>query len=213
MDRRGPAILGMGLILMLPLSAWWYGRHETIRQPKWLALPPVNAPASRAASIDDRTTLMLRYSAAWSARWTTATGQPLHGFSFEWGPGRVPPENLNVHQPGNCLGALGMSQVTEYPFIPLPGGAPGLQARHLRFEDNGRPLHLLYLFSEDAPLAPTVTVGAFDFSYFRRFESVLQGRRNPGQRLIEVGLWDEPSEAAAREVFVGFLRAWVKHAD
>ena len=38
-----------------------------------------------------------------------------------------------------------------------------------------------------------------------RLRAVLQGRRNPGQRLIETGLWDEPSETAAT-----YLQTWVK---
>ena len=40
--------------------------------------------------------------------------------------------------------------------------------------------------------------------------AVLQGRRNPGQRRIETGLWDEPSEAAARAIFATYLQTWLK---
>lgn len=208
--RWGPATLALGLGLMLPVTGWWYGRNETAPSPRWQASPPTAAPSYRAAKIDQRTTIMLRYSDGWSARWTTPTGQPLHGFYFQWDQGQVPPENLNVHQPGNCLGALGITQVTEYPVIPVSPAGQLITARHLRFDDGGRPLHLLYLFSEDAEPLPSVTVGAFDFSYFKRFESVLQGRRNPGQRLIEIGLWDEPSEAAARATFEQFLKDWIR---
>jgi hypothetical protein len=43
-----------------------------------------------------------------------------------------------------------------------------------------------------------------------RLRAVLQGRRNPGQRLIETGLWDEPSEAAARAIFATYLETWLK---
>ena len=209
---RSPLILATGLILMFPLTGWWYGRRESLPTPLWHLDPPRTAPAFREASINDRTTIMLRYSQGWSARWTTATGQPLHGFYFEWAPGRVPPENLNVHQPGNCLGSIGITFVTEYAAIPVTVAGQSLTARHLRFDDAGRPLHLLYLFSEDTapdPAAPSSNA-PFDFSYQHRLLSVLQGRRNPGQRLLETGLWDEPSEAAARAAFTAFLGAWLQ---
>ena len=42
-----------------------------------------------------------------------------------------------------------------------------------------------------------------------RLRAVLQGRRNPCQRLIETGLWDEPSEAAARAIFATYLQTWL----
>ena len=152
---------------------------------------------------------MLRHTFGWSARWNSASGQSWQGFYFEWGPGRVPPENMNVHLPGGCLGAIGIDFVEEYEPIEVPLAGHVYQARHLRFEREGRPLQLLYLVAEDtAALVPSP--GAFDFSYQLRLESVMQGRRNPGQRMVEVGLWNEPSKEVARGAFRDFLEAWLK---
>jgi hypothetical protein len=196
---------------MFPLTAWWYHRRVMPALPAWHLAQPVNEPGYRPAKIDDRTSLMVRHSSGWSARWTTPTGQPLHGFYFEWKPGLVPPENMNMHQPGGCLGALGITFIKEFPPIPIKLSGATLTARHLLFDDHGRPLQLLYLISEaTAPDPSYIAAPRFDYSWKDRFHTVLQGRRNPGQRLIETGLWDEPTETSARATFTTLLKTWLQ---
>ena len=168
------------------------------------------------AIISDRTLYMIRPSSSWSARWKTPAGQPLHGFFFEWKPGDAPPKNMNDHQPSGCLGAVGIEFIKEFPslFLPVSVAGTSLNARHLLFDDHGRPLHLLYLAAEAPDPDPTFTAAdRLEYSYFdysNRLRNVLQGRRNPGQRVIETGLWDEPSEAAARAIFTTYLQTWIK---
>ncbi len=58
---------------------------------------------------------------------------------------------------------------------------------------------------------PIYTAAArFGYTYTDRFRTFLQGRRNPGQRLVETGLWDEPSETTARAIFTTFLQTWLR---
>ena len=182
--------------------------------PAWHLAPPVQEANYRPAIISDLTLRFIRPNSGWSARWNSPAGQPLHGFYFDWKPGRVPPENMNNHQPGGCLGNLGYELIKEFPPITITLSGTSLNARHLLFDDHGRPLHLLYLVSEATAPDPTYTATArseYDFfNYTNRLRSVLQGRRNPGQRLIETGLWDEPSEAAARAIFTTYLHTWLK---
>ncbi len=122
---------------------------------------------------------------------------------------------MNVYQPGGCLGALGIELIKEFPPIPTLLWGTSLNVRHLLFDDHGRPLHLLYLVSEATataadPTSLTAARSEYDhFNYTNRLRAVLQGRRNPGQRLIETGLWDETSEAAARAIFATYLQTWL----
>ncbi len=206
---RGPAICAAGLILMFPLTGWWYGSRETEAGPDWYLAAPVTAPSFREVPIDDRTAIMLRYTKGWSAKWQAPGGQPLHGFYFEWGPGRVPPENMNVHRPGGCLANLGIHLVKELAPIEVPLGREVLKSRFLLFDDGGHPLYLIYLVSETHQSGDT-SHGPFDFTYGNRFQSVIRGRRNPGQRFIETGLWNAPSEDEARTVFTGLLTQWLR---
>ncbi len=214
---RAPLLVfALALLAIFPLTSWWYTRRLMPALPAWHLAPPVQEANYRPAIISDRTLRFIRPNSGWSARWDSPAGQPLHGFYFDWKPGRVPPENMNNHQPGGCLGNLGYELIKEFPPITITLAGTSLNARHLLFDDHGRPLHLLYLVSEATAPDPTYTATAtarseYDFfNYTNRLHSVLQGRRNPGQRLIETGLWDEPSEAAARAIFTSYLHTWLK---
>lgn len=209
---RGPAILAGGLAIMIPLTEWWYGRHEVAASPGWHLAPPSSAPAFADLPIDDRTTLMLRYSKAWSARWMSKSGHQVRGFFIEWSAGRVPPENMNVHQPGGCLGSLGIDFVEELAPLSVPFGGVLKNVRLLRFNDRSRPLHVLY-FVDEISRPQDDNTQPFDFEYERRWDYVLNARRNTGQRFIEIGLWDQPSEAAVRSEFHAMLEEWVREGD
>jgi exosortase len=209
---RGPAILAAGLALMIPLTEWWYGRREVAASPGWHLALPSSATEFAELPIDDRTKLMLRYSKAWSARWKSNSGHPVRGFFIEWNAGRIPPENMNVHQPGGCLGSLGIEFVEELAPVSVPIGGVIQNVRLLRFNDRSRPLHVLY-FVDEVSRPPDGRTQPFDFEYERRWDYVLKARRNTGQRFLEIGLWDQPSEAAVRSEFLAMLDEWVRDGD
>lgn len=202
---RGPMLCLAALVLMGPLVAVWYGRHENAAHPLWQLLRPVTAPNFREVPVDYRTRQILRFSDGWSARWSSPSGNEFQGYYFVWKPGKTPPGNMNLHRPGSCLANVGIELLEEA--APLQFSSPGhiLPVRFLHFRDGKRPLYVAYFVSEDWEVGPDADVGAFDASYSRRMAAVLAGRRNSGQRLLEVGLWDEPSEATARESFTQFL--------
>ena len=197
---------------MLPLTEWWYGRRETAAAPVWHLQEPSITRGFRALPIDDRTAITLRYSRAWSAKWVTRNGKPVHGYYCEWDAGRVPPENMNVHQPGGCLANLGMKLLEELAPLEVNAGGMMHQVRLMRFQDGSRPLYLIYSVTESSRSNHSST-SPFDFTYGNRWEYVFSGRRNPGQRFIEIGLWDEPSEEVVRTEFTAFLTEWIREGN
>ena len=207
---RGSLACLLALVLMGPLVAIWYGRNESKIIPTWQLEEPKAYTGYKRAFIDRRTSIMLRYDDGWSAKWTSAAGNPLHCFYFEWEPGKTPPDNMNVHTPGGCLGAIGIHLVDEKKPMELMMDGHPMLVRLLRFEQQGRPLYLAYLVSTLQRNTERADEGSFDFSYGKRFRAVLAGVRNGGQRLVEIGLWDETSEEQARKVFEEFLTTHVK---
>ncbi len=203
---RGPLWALAALLAMLPLSAYWYGRHEAPQAETWTLTQPTEAPGYATSYVNDLTTKMLRYTRAWSAKWQTDQQQPFHAFYLEWDRGQSPPDNMNVHTPGGCLLNLGIEQQEEYPVVLVDLQGHQMPFRFLRFRDRNRPLYLLYFAAENKAPGETDDVGSFDFSYSKRLRSVLAGRRNPGQRLVEIGLWDVPDPAAALTYLTDYLK-------
>ena len=209
LPRRGPLICAAGLAAMFPLTALWYRAGEQEPLPLWRLEKPVNSRAFREVPLDDRTRLMLRFSRGWSAAWETAENRPLHGFFLEWDNGTAPPEVMNVHLPGGCLANVGIQLEEELAPLEIIFEGRTWTFRVLRFRDGTRPLFLLYGVHSNVRHRAQ-DVGPFDFSYSNRWESVIRGYRNPGQRLVEVGLWDAPSEEHARATFRELLETHLR---
>ncbi len=202
---HGPAWCLAAGLLMFPVTAYWYGRNELKNPETWTLTPPQEAPGYAVSYINDLTTKMLRYTKGWSAKWQTDNQRPLHGFYLEWEKGKSPPDNMNVHTPGGCLINLGIEQMEEYPPMVLNVKGHDMPIRFLRFRDRNRPLFLAYFVAENKVLGEAADVGSFDFSYWKRLRSVVAGRRNPGQRLIEIGLWDEVDKDTAWKHIAEYL--------
>lgn len=74
--------------------------------------------------------------------------------------------------------------------LPLP-------FRHYVASDAGRPLHVFYCLREDR--TADQSFAATGLTWWNRFEPVLAGRRNLGQRSVELDVWgiDDPAQAEA----------------
>ncbi|MBP7951663.1 MAG: exosortase/archaeosortase family protein [Verrucomicrobiales bacterium] len=200
---HGSLICAAALVLLAPLVWAWYGLREQKSGPQWAFTPPQSAARFRFVSIDKRTSFMLRSSRAWSAKWNTPLGHPVHCYYIEWDTGKTPPENMNVHPPGGCLATLGIELDRELDPISLIVDHASVQARLLRFVDRGMPLYVAYLVTSDG--IHRAGAEAFDFSYARRLRAALHGVRNSGQRMLEVGIWGATSEQNAREEFTAMF--------
>jgi hypothetical protein len=125
----------------------------------------------------------------------------MEGHYFEWAPKMMSTwEIVNFHNPANCLHAVGMEIAGESEPIAESFAGHTFQARVIRFTGNSQTLHVLHLIQENNYAGPPVKSPNFFI------EPVLAGRRNGGLRVIEVGIWDEPSETVVRAEFVSLLR-------
>ena len=202
---RGPAYCLAGIVFMIPFTAYWYGRNEVKSPATWTLTQPKEAPAYQPAFINSLTTKMLRYTEGWSAKWQTDNNRPFHGFYLQWDKGKSPPDNMNVHTPGGCLINLGIELVKEHPPVELNLQGHTMPVRFLQFRDHGRPLVHGLLRGGKQGLRRSRRCGIIRFLYLKRLRSVIAGRRNPGQRLIEIGLWDEVDQTTALGHLTKFL--------
>ena len=135
----------------------------------------------------------------------------MQGFFFEWKPGNIATEASNLHNPEICLNAVGMKLEAELDPITVKIGEKALKAKFYRYDDNGRPLHVFFMMVENNLIGNASQASGSLF----RFNAVLEGRRNTGQRLVELGLWDESSDGTAVSTFIEVMsrhftdRAWL----
>lgn len=202
----GPALCLALILTGTTLTEWWYQHSEPSPLPPWHLAPPQNAAGFSLATPSDRIVRLLRFSRAWSAKWLTPSSKPVHAFYMEWDKGRVPPENMRSHQPGICLPGMGMTLIAEHDPVTLSTAGFPATARVFEFKDRGQPVFVFYMVQESSPIDPSSSPDSSN-SLSLRLAAVRSARRNPGQRFVELGIWNEPSPANARAAFLDFWNA------
>ena len=178
----------------------WYRSHErTDESPvEWTLARQSASGKAKDLKVSEQTLDILRFPEGFSESWVDGGGLRWQAYYFRWRPGKVGSQVTYTHTPEVCLASTGMVLEEIYP--PLLYEKSGLRVviDAYRFRDKGRPLYVFHSITEDFPTAgeeaPSGGAGIKG-----RFDAVREGRRNRGQRLLELATWNAGSfEAAER---------------
>jgi hypothetical protein len=130
---------------------------------------------------------MLKYNEGHSGAWSSENGQQWFMYYFKWFPGKIASSSARSHSPNVCLVAAGKQlRPIEDNRCPIAIGSLVLPFRRYEFEEGGHTVQVFHcLWEEQAPTqffsqnAQASTMGL-------RFNGVRDGRRNLGQRSIEI---------------------------
>jgi exosortase len=197
-DNRAPSDIGMfapqwmavaWLALIFAGTEIWYRAHERqlIERPSWQVSWPPGNDSVTALAIPESTRVMLRYDDAKTAVWEEPAGVRWWSFFAEWKPQRAALQLVRSHSPEICLPAIGRNFRAARPDVQVRTGAISLDFRSYEFEQNGRPLFVFVCVQEDKRVAggPADT-GEWNLS--GRLRAAFDGKRNLGQRLLEVAV-------------------------
>lgn len=183
----------------------WYRSHEwrVPHAPVWHVEFPRNNPTFRELPFSDKTRQFLRYDEGFNGTWQRGNEQRWQAIFFRWNPGRIAVHLAKSHTPEVCLTAAGRELVSQSGLRPVP--VHGLQFPFLSYvvKDENGPLHVFYCLWEDR--ADAQSFRTTTMTYANRLAPVLAGRRNSGQRSLEVAIWgiadhQEAEAALAREL-------------
>jgi exosortase/archaeosortase family protein len=177
----------------------WYRFHEA-RIPhaaKWTVAWPTTNPSYQPLPFSEKTRQYLRHDEGANASWSESDGTRWQVIFLRWNPGKIAVHLAKSHTPQACLPASGRTVTSESALQTYRIGQLPLPFRHYVTSEGGRPLHVFYCLWEgrtkDQSFAST------GLTWWNRFEPVLSGRRNQGQRSIELAVWgiNDPVEAEA----------------
>jgi exosortase len=201
--RRLPAVnrvLILGLWVWIPIAdlatKLWYDTHETnLLQPiRWTVSLPRENPTFRELDFSPRTRELLRFSEAQQGCWQEGACR-WQAIFLRWDPGRTAAHLAKAHTPASCLAAAGCRLLSESGVQRIYIKGLALPVRHYVFEGRPGRVHVFYCLWEDRE--PARTFGAELLNYQNRFAPVLAGRRNRGQRSLELALWGVADPDAA----------------
>jgi hypothetical protein len=107
---------------------------------------------------------------------------------------------VRSHSPEICLPAIGRNFRMGRPDVNVRAGPVSLDFRSYEFEQNGRPLFVFVCIQEDKRVA----LGPADTGELNlegRLRAAFDGKRNLGQRLLEVAVLGLDDFAQASDAF------------
>jgi exosortase len=182
----------------------WYRSHERqlLERPPWKATWPAGNDSVEALPILESTRVILRYDDAKTAAWEEPRGVRWWSFFAHWKPQRAALQLVRSHSPEICLPAIGRTSRMARPDVNLRAGSVSLDFRSYEFEQNGRPLFVFVCIQEDKRVA-SGPADTGEWNLRGRLRAAFQGKRNLGQRLLEVAVsgfddFAQASEALAK---------------
>jgi exosortase len=177
------------LILVFAGTEIWYRSHERnlVERPPWRIDWPSQNDTVASLPIADSTRVILHYDDARSATWDDPPGVRWWSFFARWKPQRAALQLVRSHSPEICLPAIGRAFRTAQPDVNVPAGAASLDFRSYEFEQNGRPLFVFVCIQEDKRVAAS-PADSGEWNIRGRLRAAFDGKRNLGQRLLELAV-------------------------
>jgi exosortase len=205
--RLLPALLIVLLIGSSIGSEIWFRLHENRSLPvlEWGLQTQRGAEGVTPVKIPTKTLQMLYYPQGFSELWKVSPDAQGQVFYFRWPPGRTSAQALMMHNPEVCLSNIGMHLVRPLSRATFESSAVSIPFKSYLFEQQGRPVYVFHSLLEDAGTSGSASE-VIDDSPKGRFLSLCTGRRNLGERMIEVAFWNLPDEASARHALGNYLK-------
>ena len=188
------------LILVFAGPELWYRSHERqlVERPAWQISWPAEKDSIAALPIPDSTRVILRYDDAKTAVWEEPRGVRWWIFFARWQPQRAALQLVRSHSPEICLPAIGRTFRKAWPDVNVATGSMPLDFRSYEFEQNGRPL-FVFVCIQDDKRAASGPADPGEWNLAGRLRAAWQGKRNLGQRLLEIAVSGFDDFAAASE--------------
>lgn len=209
--RSSPRDLALWMVTLLILTGSlvlteiWFGMHDLPRGDYWdWKITPRNGVAGVSrVPVAEGTLRMLFHPKGFSEKWMNERGEMGQVFFFQWPAGRTAVQSVQMHSPEVCLASMGMHM--ERPLADFEtGSTSGPRLHAWLFTQDGQPVYVFHSIMEqgtDALDQHPVT----DQSPMARIAGVRLGKRNRGQRMLEIALWNLHDEAEARAALTRYL--------
>jgi hypothetical protein len=165
----------------------WYRAHESNLVPnaRWSIAWPMQNAQFRKTDLPENALAILRCSDSKAASWQDDDGNQWSAFLLRWAPGKNSAQLAKGHRPDVCLPASGARMIEDFGPVTVRTAVADLPFQHQSFESRDQVLHVFYcLWSDKRSMDEPALVE--DGSRSSRFRAVMAGKRNLGQRVLEL---------------------------
>jgi exosortase len=184
----------------------WYRMHESRSQKTaaWTVRWPEGKAGFRNIEFPETTRSILRYSEGRAAEWTESGGARRQMFFLRWEPGRSSVQLARAHGPEVCLPATGARMMLDLGVKPVRVRSIELPMRGYVFRAGNQDFFVYFCLWEQGPADRERQGSVEELTVARRLAAVRAGRRNEGQQVIEVAVFNaagaDDAEAALKRL-------------
>lgn len=198
----------VALLLIIPMVATeaWFRSHDlpTGSVWGWAIDQRARTPGVAQVPVPQATLRMLFHPDGFSEKWVGSAGELGQVFVFQWPAGRTALQSVQMHSPEVCLASMGMHLEKRLTDFDIGNTDKGLRLHAWLFSQQGHPVYVFHsIFEQDEGPAGSTT--ATDQAPMSRFENLKLGKRNRGQRMVEVAFWNLQGENEARAALSRYL--------
>lgn len=200
------------LAVGLGLNKLWFDSHERslTEVTSWELRLPTAQPQFQDVPIPPQTRKLLNFDDGYGGSWQDAAGSKYQAYYFRWEAGRNAGQTARPHDPRACLGAMGMELSEVLPSVTFAKGDLMLSFDAFHFVDRGRDLFVFNCLTEDVRTSDGPRALLETNSPSLRIAAAIAGRRQMGQRRVEVAMWDVRDAASATEKFRALLNGHIQ---
>lgn len=206
-----PVMLCAWVVVVEIGTELWYRTRERHLPPPitWSVQWPTEATDFQDLPFPENARRFLRFDEGRNAAWRDANSRRWQAIFLRWEPGRIGVHVARSHTPEGCLTAAGRTILRRSDVEMLEINGLVLPVRFYGLRDSGQFLDVLYSHWEDRASGAGRRIDPMQLTYRNRLESVLSGRRNLGQRSIELAVWGCATEDEARATLQAQLEKMV----
>jgi exosortase len=208
-----------GLLLLAWLVAvevgveFWYRAHESrsFKGIAWSLSWPPQRVGFQELPIPETSREILKFDEGHAGRWSSGGDVTWTMYYFRWFPGRFALSAARSHNPSICLPASGKQlRKLDSDRIPMKVGNIVLPFRRYEFEESGRLVCVFHCLWEENVAGSYYEFDPTTSQLALRLRAALEGRRNLGQRSIEILINGIEDPQAARFALRAQLQALIQ---
>jgi exosortase/archaeosortase family protein len=191
----------------------WYRAHErgVSNIPQWTLDWPPKTASFHECDVPAITWEMLKYQEGHCGTWISEGNLECEMFYFRWSAGKIAASSAKGHTPDVCLTAAGktLHQIGDNR-CPITIGPFVFPFRRYEFDENGRMFQVFYCLWEDQDPGSYFDNQTTSKLKDARLENAIQGKRNLGQRSMEIMVAGAEDAKSAQAVVADELQKLVR---
>ncbi len=197
------ALVAMALMVGGSESWYWWKNRAAARAPAWTVVSAETGGSLSDEPLDRKAAEMLRYDRGFQRSWRDGTGHQWHMIFTEWEPKRMSLHYAQPHLPEQCQRMIGREIVSKSELRKAAANGITIAYNLYKIRAGADEFYLMYVVNDDRISGQEITVERATPA--NRMKAVMAGRRNMGQRSMQLALVGEPDAAKAEQAMLELL--------